>query len=131
MSKAHDMVSFQLRRGTKTGSWLTVLPSTINGMEMGTKKWFDALFLRYCIDPPYLPPNCDNYNYDFSISHALDFIKGSLIMTFHNELCVGVADLSGKDFTTLHVRDDLLIHPGRAGREVKAQPTGYPPSNPQ
>ena len=37
----------RLRRATKTGAWMTVQPSTINGMELGAQEWRDALFLRY------------------------------------------------------------------------------------
>ena len=45
----------QLRRATKTGAWMTVQPSTVNEMELGTQEWRDALFLRYGLDPPDLP----------------------------------------------------------------------------
>ena len=49
----------QMRQGTNTGLWLTVLPFTVNGTELGDQEWHDVLFLRYIIDLPYLPPNCD------------------------------------------------------------------------
>ena len=45
----------QMRRAAKTGAWLTVLPSTVNGTELGDQEWCDALFLRYGLDPPDLP----------------------------------------------------------------------------
>ena len=41
-----------LRRETKTGSWLTVHTSKVNGMELGEQEWRDALFLRYGLEPP-------------------------------------------------------------------------------
>ena len=33
-------------------------------------------------------------------------------MTCHNEIHGGVADLTGKSLTPLHMRDDPLIYPG-------------------
>ena len=62
----------RLRRAAMTGAWLTVLPSTVNGTELGVQEWRDALFLRYDLDPPYLPTHCDGCQAKFLISHALD-----------------------------------------------------------
>ena len=45
----------RLRRVTKTGAWLTVKTSTVNGTELGAQEWQDSVFLRYGIDPPDLP----------------------------------------------------------------------------
>ena len=42
----------RLQRATKTGAWLTVQPSTVNGTDLGAQEWRDALFLRYGLDPP-------------------------------------------------------------------------------
>ena len=55
-----------------TGAWLTVLPSTVNGTELGAQEWRGALFLRYGLEPPDLPSHCDGCDAKFSISHALD-----------------------------------------------------------
>ena len=49
----------RMQRAAKTGAWLTVLPSTFNGMELGAQEWRDALFLRYGLKPPDLPKYCD------------------------------------------------------------------------
>ena len=48
-----------MQRASKTGAWLTVLPSTVNGTELGAQEWRDALFLRYGLDPPDLPKYCN------------------------------------------------------------------------
>ena len=61
-----------MQRSSKTGAWITVLPYTVNGTELGAKEWRDALFLRYGLDPPDLPKYCDGCQAQFSISHALD-----------------------------------------------------------
>ena len=105
-------------------AWLTVLPSTVNGTELGDQEWYDALFLRYGLDPPDLPTYCDGCQAKFSISHALDCKKGGLVTARHNELRDGVADLSGKAFTPSHVRDDPLIYSVRAVKRTKSTPDG-------
>ena len=61
-------------------------------------------------NPPYFPKYCDGCNARFSISHALDCKRGGLVTARHNEICDGVADLAGKDFTPSHVRNDPLIY---------------------
>ena len=114
----------QMRRAAKTGAWLTVLPSTVNGMELGAQEWRDDLFLRYGIEPPDLPKYCDGCEARFSISHALDCKKGGLVTARHNKLRDGVADLASKAFTPSHVRDDPLIYSGRAVRRTNPTPDG-------
>ena len=42
----------QMGRITRTGSWMTVLPSTINGTELGVQEWRYFLFLCYSINTP-------------------------------------------------------------------------------
>ena len=114
----------RMRRAAKNGAWLTVLPSTVNGIELGAQEWRDALFLRYGLDPLELPSHCDGCDAKFSISHALDCKKGGLVTARHNELCEGVADLAGKAFTPAHVRDDPLIYSGRVMSRTKTKPAG-------
>ena len=111
-----------LRQATKTGAWPTVHPSTVYGTELGSQEWRDALFLRYGLEPPELPTNCDGCQAKFSISHDLDCKKGGLITARHNELRDGVADLAGKAFTPSHVRNDPLIYSSRSVKRMKAMP---------
>ena len=40
-----ELVTRRMHRATKTGAWLTVQPSTVNGAEMGAQEWRDAAFL--------------------------------------------------------------------------------------
>ena len=42
MAAAPALDTHRLRRGTKTEACLTVLPSTMNRMEMGYQEWSDA-----------------------------------------------------------------------------------------
>ena len=95
-----------MRRAAKTGAWLAVLPSTVNGTELGAQEWQEALFQRYGLEPPDLPKYCDGCEARFTISHTLDCKKGGLVMARHNKLRDGVADLTGKAFTPSHVRDN-------------------------
>ena len=37
--------TYRLRRATKTGAWLMVQPSTVNGTELGAQEWKNAIFL--------------------------------------------------------------------------------------
>ena len=87
-------------------------PSTVNRTELGAQEWRDALFLRYGLEPQDLFTYCDGCQAKFSISHAPDCKKGGLVTARHNELRDRVADLSVKDFTPSHVRDDPLIYSG-------------------
>ena len=106
------------------------MPPTVNGMEMGEQEWRDALILRYGLDPPDLPKYCDGCKARFTISHALDCKKGGLVTSCQNELRDGVADLAGKAFTPSHVRDDPLIHSGRATSRTKPMTAGSTKTDP-
>ena len=46
--------SWRLGRIQRLGAWLSVLPSTVNGTELGSQEWRDSLFLSYGINPPDL-----------------------------------------------------------------------------
>ena len=105
-----------------------VQPSTSNRTEPGSQEWRDFLFLRYVLDPPYLPKFYHGCNNTFSICHALDCNKGGLLTSHHNKICDGVVDLAGKYFTTLQVCNDPLIFAGRAVKIPKYQPDEYKPS---
>ena len=40
--------------GPNKGTWLTFLPSILNGTDLGAQEWWDALFLRWGLEPPKL-----------------------------------------------------------------------------
>ena len=44
-----------LRWEMKTGSWMTVQPSTVSGTELGVQEWRYALFLKYGLELPDFP----------------------------------------------------------------------------
>ena len=78
----------------RTGECLSLLPSTVNGAELGAQKWRYLLLLRYIINPPDLPENYNGCVTSFDFYHALNFNKGGLIMARQNDLRDRVADLA-------------------------------------
>ena len=112
----------RLRRETKTGACLKVQLFTVNGTELGGQEWRDSLFLIYGLETLYFPHYCDGCNATFSIYPDLDCNWCGLVTARHNALCDGVADLSSKDFTPSHVRNDPLIFAGCAVKRLKANP---------
>ena len=127
METAHALDACQLKWGTNTGVWLTVLISTANIMDLGYQEWSYFLFLRYYIDPMDLPHHCDGCN--AKILSNMPCKKGDLVKTHPNVLLDGVSDLEGKAFTPSHKGDNPLIHPGRAVWEGNNQPVWYPYNN--
>ena len=111
---AYKENSHRIGRIMQTGVYLSVLPYTINGIELGAQEWKDSLFLRYGIKTPDLPDHCDGCGMSFDICHALDCKKGGLITALHNKLCDGVTNLVSKSFTPTHVRDEPKIYTGCA-----------------
>ena len=47
-----EVVTCQLRRVKKTGAWLMVLLSTVNGTDLVAQECQDAAFLCYGLEPP-------------------------------------------------------------------------------
>ena len=110
MSNTPDLEARCFCRGTKTGTWLMVPPSTVNGADLGYQKWRDTFFLRYVINPPDFPPNYDRCGSALYISHSLNCKNGSLITTRHNKLRGGVANLAINAFTPSYVCYNPLIY---------------------
>ena len=63
---------FLKKKITRTGAWMSVIPFTINGTELGSQECRYSLFLRYDIDLPKLPDHCDGCGAEFDTCHALD-----------------------------------------------------------
>jgi hypothetical protein len=101
----------QIETGKETGAWLTVLPSTINGMELSAQEFRDKLLIRYACQPPDLLETCDGCGHTNSVGHALDCKTGSLIIQRHNEITNEFADLCGKVLTPPAVHDEPSIYP--------------------
>jgi hypothetical protein len=110
-------------RGEETGAWLSSSPSIVNGTELSTQEFRDALHMRYGITPPDLPLKCDGCDQHFTLQHALSCKKGGLVIFRHNEIRDELVYLAGKAFTPSAIRDEPLIHPCRVAKEDKKSPT--------
>ena len=49
-----------------------MIPSTVNGTELGAQGWMDSLFLRYGINSTDFPSHYNGFGSAFSICHTLD-----------------------------------------------------------
>ena len=87
-----------------TGSWMTLQPSTVNGIELGAQEWQDAVFLQYRLYTPYLSCYCDGCNVTFYICHALDYKWDGLVKVSHKDIRDGVAEPAGFFFPLSRVR---------------------------
>ena len=110
----------------QTGAWMSVLPSTVNGTELGAQEWRYSLFLRYGINPPDFPNHCDGCDVAFDTCYTLNCKKGGLVTARHNELRDGFANLARKSVTPMHVRDYPKIYTGHAMHGGKSKLKGSP-----
>lgn len=95
----------------ETGSWLTTLPSTVNGTELSALEFRDRLHQRYNHNPPDMCKKCDGCGENFTLSHALSCKKGGLIIMRHDEIKDELGDLLSQALTPSAVRDEPSIKP--------------------
>lgn len=113
-------------RGTRTGQWLSVLPSTVNGTELSAQEFRDSLHLRYARSPPDLPTQCDGCLKNFSVRHALECKIGGLVLSRHDEIRDEICDLASRALKPSSVRDEPKIHLSRPQEEMKAKKSQSP-----
>jgi hypothetical protein len=112
-------LSRTIMRGTETGAWLTVLPSTIAGAELSLDELCDRLHIRYGCTPVGLQPTCDGCGASFNTRHALYCAKGGLVTIRHHELRDELCDIASRAFQPSAVRDEAEVHkccPAQAGQ---------------
>ena len=78
--------------GSKSSSWLTVLPITRHQFDLSAAEFHDSLALR--CHRPLFPANCDGCGDVFNLTHALDCRKGGLVTQRHNEVRDAIGDLA-------------------------------------
>jgi hypothetical protein len=100
-----------ITRGKETGTWLTILPTFVNGTELSSHEWRDSFLLRYSLSPLGLPLKCDGCGADFSINHALKCKYGGLIILRHDEVTRELIELGTMALRPAAVRDEPLINP--------------------
>jgi hypothetical protein len=107
---------------------LSVMPSTLNVMELSTQEFRDALLLRYARTPGGdLPSHCDGCGAKFCVRHTLECKVGGLIKLWHNEINKELCDLASKALAPSAVRVKPMIQNRRAAaEETKAKDTKPP-----
>jgi hypothetical protein len=116
LSTSRDGKSRTIRRGTETGAWLSVPPSTVSGTELSAQEFRDALSMRCGV-------RCDGCDAPFTLQHALACKKGGLVIFRHNESRDELVNLAaGKALTHSAARDEPLIKPSHVKEKEKDAP---------
>ena len=113
---ATKMVKRRLDRMAETGLWLTLMPETLNGTDLSPDEFRDSLRIRYGLVPKNLPPVCDGAGCkaSFTVNHAMTCKKGGHVVQRHDGLKQVWHRLCGESMKPSAVRDEPLIHTGRA-----------------
>jgi hypothetical protein len=80
--------------GKETGTWLTILPTFVNGTELSSYEWCDDFLLRQSLSPLGLLLRCDGCGADFFINHDLKCKHGGLIILRHDKVTRELIELS-------------------------------------
>jgi hypothetical protein len=123
LQKLPEGLSRSIERGQRTGAWLSVLPSILNGMELSAEEIHDAHTIRYSELPSNFPLKCDGCDAHFTLQHALGCKKGGLVIFCHNEVRDKLAHWVTKAFTPSAVRNEPWILSGRVVEKEKTQAT--------
>jgi hypothetical protein len=99
-------LSRTIMRGTATGAWLTVLPSTSADIELSSDEFCDSLHIRYGRTPAGLQPTCDGCGASFNTCHAFSCAKGGLVINRHNELRDELSNMASRAFQPSAVRHE-------------------------
>ena len=70
-NEENDHVKRQITISRETGSWLSTIPSIINGTELSMIEFRDRLHQRYNHNPLNMCKKCDGCGKTFTLSHAL------------------------------------------------------------
>eukprot|EP00978_Attheya_sp_CCMP212_P019465 scaffold54527_cov24-Attheya_sp.AAC.2 len=98
-----------MERGNKTGAWLAVLPSIVNGMTLSADKFRDGLAI--------------------SVGYTLQCKTGGLVIMRHNEVKDELRYLAGITTSSNAVRDEPLSnqgHPATGGVAANANANPQP-----
>ena len=73
-------------RKIKTGAWISIQPTLVNGMSLLNDEWKDTMKRKYGLELIDLPKCYDSYGAKFTIKYALACKKGGLVLGHHNEV---------------------------------------------
>ena len=91
----------------KTSTWLNVLPLQNYHFDLSPLQFRDGLAICYLRDPPCLPPRCDGCGTALTFQHALDCMKGGLVIQRHNEIRDCLGDIASQVWT--HVIKEPVV----------------------
>jgi hypothetical protein len=97
------------------------MPSTLNGTELSSQEFRDALLIRHARTPGDLPSHCDGCGAKFDVRHALECKVGGLFILRHNEINEELCDLASKALAPSVVRVKPMIHSRRTAEETEAK----------
>jgi hypothetical protein len=117
LAESAPQVQRRIKRSTECGSWLTAMPSRLNGTELSALEFRDALRLRYGIVPTSMPIACDGCGERFTVGHAMACRKGGLIIHRHDDVAAEWHQLCASALSNSRVTDEPVIPQSRA-REV-------------
>jgi len=102
-----------LKRANKTGHWLSVMPSHVDGTILSSTEFDHALMLRYARVPSNLPTSCDRYGESkkFDVKRALDCKKGGLVTARHDEIRDELRNLPAHVFSPFRTRCEPMMKP--------------------
>ena len=87
-----------IERGCKTGSYLSAVPSIINGSTLGEIEFQDIIRTRAALPLLNLPSHCDGCGENFTIAHAHSCKNGGNIIARHDEIVSELVSLSTMAF---------------------------------
>ena len=108
-------------RAGKTGQWLSCMPSTVSGTELGRDEFRDAIRLHYGRTPANLPEKCDGCGTKFTLEHALSCKVGGLVIQRHDEINQELGNLSRMALKPSAVRAEPLISTGSLCKSSKTK----------
>ena len=99
-------------QGPETGSYLSAIPSSINGSTLGELEFQDSIRMRAALSPLNLPAQCDGCGADFTLAHSQSCKNGGNIIARHDKIISEIISLGTMALRASAVRAEPLIHPG-------------------
>ena len=101
-----------IERGYKTGSFLSVVPSTINDSTLNEIEFQDSIRSRAALPLLNFPSHCNGCGENFTIAHAYSCKNGGNIIARHDQIVTELVSLSTMAFKPNAVQAEPQIHTG-------------------
>lgn len=102
----------------KTGAWLNIIPSKINGTDLSVMEFRERLHQTYNYNLSEMCKKCLRCRAKFIFAHALGYKKGGLIKMRHDEINNDLVELLSQDLIPSTVNKEPLIHPSPTATNV-------------